>query len=154
MTNNCKETFVVYQDCSQLYNDICDAFENFRKSVVFDRFEPDLNKRYKWHLLCNHYWFWDKPPFKKRMSLAEFISKHQDDKPTPVEDYKKDLSPYNDGTYRVNKRFLDLDRTIGDCIFTDNELHLSKSDFVFIDKWKNTDPNKCDFDLLHNSWLY
>ena len=154
MSNNCKETFIVYKDCSQLYNDLYDAFENFRQSVVHARFEPDLNKRYKRYLTCNHYWFWENPPFKKRIDLAEFISKHKDDKPTPVEYYEKDLSRYNDGTYRVNKRFVGLDEVIGDCVYTGNELHLSKSDLLFINNWKKVNPKKCSSDLLHNSWLY
>lgn len=154
MSNNCKETFIVYKDCSQLYNDLYDAFENFRQSVVHARFEPDLNKRYKRYLTCNHYWFWENPPFKKRIDLAEFISKHKDDKPTPVEYYEKDLSRYNDGTYRVNKRFVGLDEVIGDCVYTGNELHLSKSDFLFINNWNKVNPEKCSSDLLHNSWLY
>ena len=154
MSNNCKETFIVYKDCSQLYNDLYDAFENFRQSVVHARFEPDLNKRYKRYLTCNHYWFWENPPFKKRIDLAEFISKHKDDKPTPVEYYEKDLSRYNDGTYRVNKRFVGLDEVIGDCVYIGNELHLSKSDFLFINNWNKVNPEKCSSDLLHNSWLY
>ena len=154
MSNNCKETFIVYKYCSQLYNDLYDAFENFRQSVVHASFEPDLNKRYKRYLTCNHYWFWENPPFKKRIDLAEFISKHKDDKPTPVEYYEKDLSRYNDGTYRVNKRFVGIDEVIGDCVYTGNELHLSKSDFLFINNWNKVNPEKCSSDLLHNSWLY